>query len=105
MGVDVSFASFLCAREKEGKKLVPLRQRKGGEKGLVFHSLIRTLATPKVLSLGNEKKNFSFPFAFLSFIRTFDFADVTFVRKNKQKQTFVWFFAHLSVTLHQICDF
>ena len=56
--VDVSFASFLCAREKEGKN------------GFLLKGNV-TLATPKVLSLGNEKKNFSFPFAFLSFIRTF----------------------------------
>ena len=36
----------------------------------VFHSLIRTLATPKVLSLGNERKIIFF-FAFPSLIRTF----------------------------------
>ena len=33
------------------------------------------------------------------FFRTFGFAEDTFVRKNKQKRLFVWFFAHLIVSL------
>ena len=35
--VDVSFASFLCAKEKEGKKIVYLRQRKGGSVVLMLN--------------------------------------------------------------------
>ena len=35
----------------------------------------------------------------ICFFITFGFAEDTFVRKNKQKRLFVWFFAHLIVSL------
>ena len=43
--------------------------------------LFATLAPQKLLSFGNETKNFGFCFAFRSLIRNFGSAEATFVRK------------------------
>ena len=63
-----------------------------------FTHLIVPLASPKILSLNNKKKK-RFSFVLYSFIRIFGFAEDTFTRKYKQKQAFVWYFAHLIVSL------
>ncbi|MBR3010726.1 MAG: hypothetical protein IKH91_07925 [Prevotella sp.] len=47
----------------------------------VLFSLIRTLASPKVLPFGKEKKKNFFSFAFRSLNRTFGFAESTFARQ------------------------
>ena len=44
--------------------------------------------------------NLFVPLAFRSLNRNFGFAEVTFARKNKEKQAFLWFFPRLIVTLH-----
>ena len=71
--MDVSFASFLCAKEKEGKV------------GLIL----------------NNKRKKVFFFVLFLFIRTFGFAEGTFARKNKEKQAFLWFFPRLIVPLQR----
>ena len=37
-------------------------------------------------------------------MRNFGFAEVTITRKTEQKHAFVWFFAHLIVTLQAISN-
>ena len=44
-----------------------------------FAHLFVSLASPKILSFGNEIKNYRFCFAFRSLIRIFGFAENTFV--------------------------
>ena len=67
---------------------------------LVFRSLNRTFALFGCLFVTLAELNLFVPLAFRSLNRTFGFAEVTFARKNKEKQAFLWFFPRLIVTLH-----
>ena len=56
------------------------------------------LASPKVLPLGKENKNFVVCFAFRSLMRDFGSAESTLARKSSNK---IWLFAHLCVLLQK----
>ena len=55
--------------------------------------LIRTFGSDRTVTDEREKPRNWFP-------SLLGFAEVTFARKNKEKQAFLWFFAHLIVPLH-----
>ena len=67
---------------------------------LWLFSLIRNFALFGRLFVTLAELNLFVPLAFRSLNRTFGFAEVTFARKNKEKQAFLWFFPRLIVTLH-----
>jgi len=56
----------------------------------------RGMTLPKMFSFGKTQKSFGFSLTY----PYFGFAESTFTRKRKRKQTFLLHFARLSVPLH-----